>query len=140
MRTLASVLTLLLLCARGLACDCVSQESLAEEITASSAIFSGKVTAIKVVKLGSREVNLVTLAPTKFYKGTPEKLVHVLTGTGSGDCGFSFETKRDYLVFAFSRRSEFAALGTNICTRTKLLTKDSDPLEAEVSQARSSAQ
>ena len=50
---------------------------------------------------------------------------------GGGDCGYRFsrEQKDGYLVYCHQSRNA-AALSTNICTRTRLITQAKGDLEA----------
>jgi len=57
----------------------------------------------------------VTFIETRFYRGTQAQTVKVETGLGGGDCGFQFELKRRYLVYAYKENGQLA---TGICTAT----------------------
>jgi hypothetical protein len=46
------------------------------------------------------EHRLVTIRIGRVYRGDAEGRVTVLTGVGTGDCGFDFENGRTYLVYA----------------------------------------
>jgi len=58
----------------------------------------------------------VTFTDTHFYKGVQKRTVQLQTGLGGGDCGFQFELKRRYLVYAY--KNENGQLSTGICTET----------------------
>lgn len=53
------------------------------------------------------------------YSGQMSQIVTVLTGIGAGDCGFDFQTGKQYLVNADRIDSEH--LFTSICTGSELL-------------------
>ncbi|MFI5097720.1 MAG: carboxypeptidase-like regulatory domain-containing protein [Candidatus Acidiferrales bacterium] len=53
------------------------------------------------------------------YRGLASEKVAVLTGIGLGDCGFDFETGKQYLVYA--DRIDADKLFTSICTGTSSL-------------------
>ena len=59
---------------------------------------------------------LVTMQVLRSYHGLKKERVTVVTGLGEGDCGFDFETGKDYLVFAESVSD--GRLFTSICTGT----------------------
>lgn len=61
---------------------------------------------------------VVTILVKRVYKGTAQGEVMVLTGTGTGDCGYDFRTGKEYLVFADT--IEGGALFTSICSQTDL--------------------
>ena len=61
-------------------------------------------------------VMLVTFDVMHSYRGVEGQRVDVETGLGGGDCGFSFEVGREYLVFA--DRDESGRLSTGICSDT----------------------
>jgi hypothetical protein len=62
---------------------------------------------------------LVTMDVLRSYRGDQSRRVQVTTGLGGGDCGFSFEAGKDYLVYAF--KDEAGGLSTGICSATALL-------------------
>ena len=62
------------------------------------------------------EHRVVTMRIGRVYRGDAEGRVTVLTGMGTGDCGFDFENERTYLVYA--ERLNGNVLFTSICTAT----------------------
>ena len=58
----------------------------------------------------------VTFTDARFYKGVQKRTLEVETGLGGGDCGFQFELRRRYLVYAY--KDEHGQLSTGICTAT----------------------
>ena len=62
---------------------------------------------------------LVTLEMQTSWKGPRTSTVHVLTGRGGGDCGYSFKIGEQYLVYAATRPD--GLLSTSICSRTSPL-------------------
>ena len=80
--------------------------------TGSALIFEGKVEKQEVIEgpigppsnamsMTMRGVHrVVTLRVSRAYRGKVEGIVTILTGFGNGDCGFDFETGKDYLVYA----------------------------------------
>jgi hypothetical protein len=65
---------------------------------------------------GNREHRIITMLVLRAYRGRPEPRVVVVTGMGLGDCGFDFETGKEYLVYADF--TEDGSLFTSICTGT----------------------
>lgn len=59
---------------------------------------------------------VVTLRVLRTYRGNPGAIATVLTGMGTGDCGFNFETGKEYLVYA--NNVDAVTLFTSICTGT----------------------
>lgn len=74
-------------------------------------------TAMSMTMHGEHRV--VTFRILRTYRGHVTGSVVVLTGMGGGDCGFDFETGKQYLVYA--DRIDAANLFTSICTGTSLL-------------------
>lgn len=58
----------------------------------------------------------VSIRVLRLYRGQAKGTVIVLTGMGLGDCGFDFETGKQYLVYA--DRIDAVNLFTSICTGT----------------------
>ena len=65
------------------------------------------------------EHRVVTIRMLRVYRGEVASNVTVLTGIGGGDCGFDFETGKQYLVYA--SRIDAKTLSTNICSGTSSL-------------------
>ena len=91
--------------------------SIKENIQKSDIILSGRVTKIDTLKvvlesfikagLSKKDSGaytkqyLVTLQLLKILKGRNQtKTVHVVTGTGDGDCGYYFHLNHSYLIYA----------------------------------------
>lgn len=67
----------------------------------------------------STPVMLVSFSVSRSYRGVQQQHVQIETGLGGGDCGFPFETGRQYLVYAY--KNDSGRLSTRICTATALL-------------------
>lgn len=122
-----------------LACSCLQPQSVAQEVADSTRVFLGCVTAVEALTRpvergqshsaedgppsGATPGNVVPELPYKrvqfdvieSFKGDPVETLHVITGTGAGDCGYIFELGGEYVVYA---RGSEALLGTSICTLT----------------------
>ena len=55
-----------------------------------------------------------------------QKEIEILTGRGGGDCGYSFQSGVDYIIYAY-KNSE-GRLETGICSRTRPLTQAAEDL------------
>jgi len=58
---------------------------------------------------------LVTFKVSETFKGSPATNFKVVTGMGGGDCGYSFEAGKEYVVYAHSKSNW---VNTNICSLT----------------------
>ena len=61
------------------------------------------------------------------YKGkSKKKMIEIITGTGTSDCGYIFELNKRYIVYLYTEDRFYGKgqkvkpfLSTNICTRTR---------------------
>ncbi len=60
---------------------------------------------------------VVTFLVTRTYRGHADSRVTIITGLSDGDCGYDFETGKQYLVHA-TRDNTGNLFFTNMCTRT----------------------
>jgi len=121
------------------ACSCGGPIPPLKEMAGASAVFTCKV--VKITKVGI-EPTLpdfftgydVSVQLMKVIKGKALKLkiggtITIHTGTGGGDCGYTFDEGEAYLIYAFGKALK---LSTNICTRTQPLDgADNEILELE---------
>lgn len=91
----------------------------------AKALFVGKV--LSVESSPGVYYRKVTLEIQSVWKGPHEEQLVILTGSGGGDCGYNFEVDGTYLVYAYQYNK--SDLGTNICQRTKLVSRASADLE-----------
>lgn len=133
------------------ACSCMMPGTPAEAFRDYAAVFSGTVTGISgtyspVVALLDQILIRLNLSPTYYYtngfwgnavtfsvnqswKGVTATEVVVYTGSGGGDCGYSFDPGYDYVVYAYPvDGTSGSGLGTGICTRTTEMSYASDDL------------
>lgn len=73
--------------------------------------------ALSMTGFGSHRA--VTFNVRRAYRGNASGNITVLTGLGGGDCGFDFETGKQYLVYASRVNTEI--LFTSICSGTSSL-------------------
>lgn len=120
------------------ACNCVGEISVLEEIKRSDVVFMGEV--ISQMEFGIREslTNIefknkrVTLKVYYSYKGhLKSDTVSIITGMGSGDCGYIFKTGHIYIIYANYETKYFnfcekidRFLYTDSCKRTCELNYD----------------
>jgi hypothetical protein len=83
----------------------------------AKAVFSGKV--IELTPDPRKFTLIVKFKVASYWKGGGGDEVTVSTPLAPTICGFSFEKDESYLVYAY--RLKEAALGTDICQRTRVL-------------------
>ena len=88
------------------------------------AVFSGEV--LEIQELRSLGLRLVVFNSESSWSGVKASPVFVFTGTGGGDCGYSFEVGKTYIVWAI--RNESGELNTSICSFTVPLAAGGDQL------------
>lgn len=101
-----------------MACSCMAPGSASEELSKSSAVFSGTVTGIQSIGNSKQ----ITLNIDRSWKGDVASSTKVSTGMDSAGCGFEFEVGSSYLVYATQSEGE---LYTGLCSRTALLSSAS---------------
>ncbi|HEY0606178.1 MAG TPA: hypothetical protein VGD58_24870 [Herpetosiphonaceae bacterium] len=101
------------------ACSCIMPGTPQEEITRSDAVFSGKVTQLTPTKaLDGTEAIKVSFEVGQVWKGQIPQELLVETSSSSASCGYSFESGKEYLVYAYSNEGQ---LSVGLCSRTALL-------------------
>lgn len=122
--------------ARVHACSCAVDPAPCSRGWMADAVFVGDATAIEQLTepemWGSRRITFVV---REAFKGVEGRLVDVLTGSGGGDCGFSFGVGSTYLVYAH-RHPTTGRLNTGICSSTALLDRSSGNLKLLRTPAR----
>jgi hypothetical protein len=68
---------------------------------------------------GTSQFRTVSFAVTRVLRGSEQDHVSVLTGLGSGDCGYDFQTGQTYLVYAST--SPAGSWFTSICSGTNAI-------------------
>lgn len=142
------VLAILFAAGDAVACSCVmltSGDPVKDAVSAAGdeeVVFLGRVVAVAVVivddegaivfenapqpKTGS-VLRLAVFRVEEMYKGTVAPLATIITGGGGGDCGYSFEEGKEYIVFAgkATEKRELGLVGstqaltTSICSYTQ---------------------
>jgi len=84
----------------------VKQERHAGTVAAPSNVIS----TIYISKYENVSFDEVTV-----YKGKPQEHISVITGSGMGDCGYSFEIGHEYLVYAIESTGVWS---TSLCSGT----------------------
>lgn len=124
----AALLALLLTPARALACSCIAEVPLCQSFWQADVVFAGEVLSFE--KLDPKQMfskRLARVRVDRVWRGEAAGVVEISTGSGGGDCGYSFRRGQSYVIYA--HKGPGGALSTNICTPTKLLSKASDDLE-----------
>lgn len=99
-------------------CSCITL-TLPEEVSSTSAIFTGKVTKLEVVRVNNDvSVIEVTVERDRVFKGTVPKTVVFTTSDGCCYCASWFDIARKYVFFALEHEGR---LQTSACSRTKLI-------------------
>lgn len=117
------------------ACSCMAPPSVLEARDQSQAVFSGEV--VKIEKdlnllgdaLGGDPMNpiKVTLKVHQAWKGVNSKEFMVSTADSEASCGFNFQEKSSYLVFATEYEGEY---NVSYCGRTASLAAAADDVKA----------
>ena len=121
------------------ACSCVMMASgnpPCQSFWSAPVVFSGRVTEIKSFTADKGYANGFEQRIVRFivqgdHRGGVGATAEVVTGRGGGDCGFSFKTGEDYLVYAY--RDDTGQLSTGICTQTKQLSAATEDMAYIVS-------
>ena len=107
------------------ACSCEQPPGVAEELSRSDAVFSGKVISIEEKPpLLSVPSKTVIFEVAKTWKGIKQTQAKITTGQGGGDCGCDFNMGQEYLIYAVKSNSYgLNSLSTIICDRTAVLSQ-----------------
>ncbi|QJD83953.1 hypothetical protein [Cohnella herbarum] len=114
------------------ACSCAAPPAVSEELARKTAIFSGKVVAVKPPEqkeiMSTADPIKVTFAVDQVWKGEVGEKTVVGTASSSASCGIeSFAMDAEYIVYAYGEPDQ---LETGICERTKLLSNANEDLTA----------
>ncbi|MBS1251365.1 MAG: putative cell wall hydrolase LytN [Anaerolineales bacterium] len=126
---LAVVMALLLVNpGRAYACFCVPRGSPAEELAKSTAVFTGRVVSIESSSAPLwRDVDSVnvTFRVSEVWKGPRRGKLTVLTARHGIDCGYEFESGKEYLVYAAGAENRLVVW---FCSRTQPLAEAREDL------------
>lgn len=107
------------------ACECLPRGTPTEELNKAAAVFSGKVTATRIVQGDQFPEVEVTFDVSTVWKGLVSKTIIVKTADNSAACGYPFRAGEEYIVYAYGEEDD---LQTGICTRTAFLTRAQEDL------------
>ncbi|MCI0700094.1 MAG: hypothetical protein L0241_03290, partial [Planctomycetia bacterium] len=99
----------------------MSEPSVTKSYATAQAVFVGTVVNRSPVRWelsdGSQQDGFASeFTVVKGWKGADSERIVVVSGIGTGDCGYPFEVGQTYLVYASLSSTD--ELSTNICTRT----------------------
>ena len=132
MRTKRLFVVALLAClgtteARLFACTCAGTPSPCVAAGRAQAIFVGQVVDVTALKPGAPSdapdgpyYRRVSFKVTETLRGDVNAAAVVFTGSGGGDCGYTFDKGKSYLIYAYQAKT--GQLTTNVCTRTRQAT------------------
>ncbi len=116
------------------ACSCgvgITGNPVCQSTWQHRAVFTGIPTAIDLNSVGihgfpNRKVKLRVTRPLVGLPATTGEIT-IETGRGGGDCGYSFELGKEYIVFAYGGENE--SLGTGICSPTRPIEQATEDLK-----------
>jgi len=114
------------------ACSC-SRTSVTDAFARADVVFTGRVVSIRLGiplepdAISTADPVLITLDVSGYWKGPVGRVMTVTTRRSEMSCGFTFQTGRDYLVYADKGE---AGLTTGLCERTSSVTKAADDLKS----------
>lgn len=123
------------------ACSCIGKDSTSNAVKHSDFVFSGRVISKRIFTIQDdsfplpdrfqiRKIEYAFIS-TKVYKGKNiNDTIKIITGVGSGDCGFPFNVGNEYIVYA-NYANKYHNWGTivepylttHICKRTMVFNK-----------------
>ena len=114
---------------RAEACSCVGGIPACQSVWSADAVFSGEVLSIDPVPNALGEQFLadrrVRFRVIEAWRGGIAGTVDLTTGSGGGDCGYTFVRGQTYLVYA---NAHGGRLRTGICDRTRPLSEAAEDL------------
>lgn len=105
------------------ACSCIGPPPPREALQRADAVFSGVVVDASEVE----HLLQVEIKVDKVWKGTIGERAAIRTPIQSSACGYSFESAKSYLVYAFKHDGH---LTTGLCSRTALLEHAQEDINA----------
>jgi SdrD B-like domain/Carboxypeptidase regulatory-like domain/Tissue inhibitor of metalloproteinase len=117
------------------ACQCSRTAPPCEEFPQASAVFIGRVIDSAEQKTetdtdGKKrtyDVGIIRFEVEEVFKGIESRIIEIHSGTTGADCGYWFTRGERYLVYAYGDQP--GRLGTNVCTRTRLVEKATEDLQ-----------
>ena len=118
------------------ACSCVPPGTPSEELEKFSAVFAGKVISIQhsydpnagFASPGDRTT--VGFEVSTVWKGTVHEEMYITSPPTGGACGFAFVEGAEYIVYAYDSAYTEGGYATGICSRTALLSKAQEDIDA----------
>lgn len=125
------LLVFILLSFKSYSCTCINKLNVKDAIKSNDYIFVGKVQKIDLVNIESREFFKILFEVKSRFKGKIKKYITIHTPPDSNTCGFPFDLKSEYIVYANLYKNVNVTkskklkniIETDICSRTKLYDK-----------------
>ena len=114
------------------ACSCL-QTSVTDAFAQADVVFTGRVVSIRLGNplepgvISTADPVLIALDVSGYWKGPVSRVITVTTRRSEMSCGFTFQTGRDYLIYAYKGE---AGRTTDLCSRTRSVTKAADDLKS----------
>ena len=118
------------------ACKCAQPGSPSEELEKFSSVFAGRVVSIQhsYVPNGTsvtpEDRTTVRLEVSAVWKGLVHEDMYITTPPTGGNCGFTFDEGEEYIVYANDSPYAGGGYTAGICSRTALLGRAQDDLDA----------
>ena len=104
------------------ACSCLPRTP-QQSFASAQAVFAGRV--IDVVQPNPDSEVRVIFEVSRIWKGQKRPRIVVMTSSSSASCGYSFQKREQYLVYASRQESQ---LETGLCSGTKPLSMAQEDL------------
>ena len=118
------------------ACKCLQPGTPSEELEKFSAVFAGKVVSIqhsydpKAAFASPGDHTTVGFEVSAVWKGTVHEEMYITTPPTGGTCGFAFVEGEEYIVYAHDSAYPEGGYTVGICSRTALLSKAQEDIDA----------
>ena len=118
------------------ACKCLQPGAPSEELEKFSAVFAGKVVSIqhsydpKAAFASPGDHTTVGFEVSAVWKGSVHEGMYITTPPTGGTCGFVFDEGEEYIVYAHDSTYAEGGYTAGICSRTALLSKAQEDIDA----------
>src|SRR5262245_30846592 len=129
------VLTLLPFSDTAFACSCAKAPTPCQAYGQAEAVFIGTPKEVSGIELKDKIENsayryrIFRFSVDQAFSGVNGSQISVMTGRGSGDCGYDFKIGEQYLVYAYRHYQKKEMFSTSICSRTRPVRNADEDLE-----------